>query len=99
MNWSETPYPVIALVVGFITLIHCFSNHRRAWVSRISALLLVVSLLTTLASGDDGVGTSGAAFWVVVVGVLGFAGLTVLSVIIALYDALFTANTKTVTKN
>ena len=96
MNWSETPYPAIAVVVGLVTLMHCFSNHRRAWISRISALSLMIALVTTIAlGGSEGVGTSGFAFWVVVVGMLGFAGLSVINVLVAVYD--FVQPSKTTT--
>lgn len=93
MNWSETPYPAMAIAIGVITILHCFSNHRRAWISRISALLLMMALVTIMVLGSEGVGVSGSAFCIVVVGMLGFAGLSVITVIVAVYDFVRPAKT------
>lgn len=80
----------VTLIMAMITFMHAFTSHRSAWVSRIAALLLITGLIaSTVSGGSDGIGDSGFDFWVVVVGILGFAGLSVASLLIAVYDFFF----------
>ena len=78
---------VIALIIAMFTLMHAVTSHRSAWLSRIAALLLIAGLGMSVASGGSGgIGDSGIDFWVVVVGMLGFAGLSVVSLLVVVYD-------------
>lgn len=80
----------VTLIIATLTLMHAVTSHRSAWISRIAALFLIVGLSTSAASGGSGgIGDSGVDFWVVVGGVLGFAGLSAVGLLIAVYDFFF----------
>lgn len=87
MNWADTIYPTMAIIIALITLMHAFTDHRRAWLSRISGGAFMTALLIVGIGGTDTVGTSGPLFWVVATCFIVFVLLTAVSLLVVLYDA------------
>ena len=86
MNWAETPYPLIALILLVVTIMHSFSSHRIAWISRISAVSFLIPLALTVGLGVEEVQASKPASWITLIGILAFLLLSIISVLITSYD-------------